>query len=493
MTNSLQNLKEQLDDQLTLLGLPAKNFLPKYSHQNQNIYDVAIIGAGMAGLTTAASLIFKGINNIAIFDAAPTNREGPWVNFARMNTLRSPKHLTGPALGIPALSFQAWYRVLYGIQAWQTLDRIPRQIWHDYLQWYKQVLGLNVVNLHKLTDINWTQTNELNHPIAALKFNNLLDKNIYARHVVLATGMDGFGGPNIPNWVTQIPQKYWQHSTEKIDMTQLKGKRIAIIGGRDSALDAAATALENGTKSVALCVRANKFSQINYFKATAGYSHWLAYEYLNQQQRSELLGFLCDKPTPPAKGTIERLKALNGLEIHLGFNVQKANVSSENNIELLSKDNLINADFLILATGYTSNPALRPELKNLSTQIRYYQPNEMGIGLPTAESSIPYLNDDFSFVEKAHGINPILKRIHCFNHAAMYSLGKISSDIPGISFGANKLTDGIVAKLFTASFTKQLNAAQDFSEQEITDKDLAYLDSKSVRDNRNRQLSYDIK
>lgn len=477
MPNSFEKLKTELNNQLLLLGLPEKNWLPKYRHENQIIYDVAIIGAGMAGLTAAASLVLKGIENIGIFDAASANQEGPWVNFARMRTLRSPKHLTGPALGIPALTFQAWYQATYGATAWESLDRIPKQTWHDYLQWYRQAMDLKVNNQHQLISVESIQSAEIQQHMAVLKFkteSGITTK--FARHVVLATGMDGFGGPNIPSWALSIPNKFWQHSAEHIDMAKLKGKRIAIVGGRDSALDAAASALENGAKSVDLCVRATGFSQVNYFKATASSSHWLAYNNLTQEQRAQLLDFLSDKPTPPARGTIERLKHLSGLNIHLGFNVQRANINQQ--IELQDGDNQIKADFLILATGYITKPALRPELKNLYTQILYYEPHDLGIEIPA--STIPQLNDDFSFIEKTHGINPLLKRIHCFNHAAMYSLGKISSDIPGISFGANKLVEGIVAKLFSANFTTQLDAVKNFAEPEITDSDLEFLASKSI-------------
>ncbi len=42
------------------------------------------------------------VTHIALFDSAPEGREGPWVTFARMSMLRTPKDLTGPELGVPA-------------------------------------------------------------------------------------------------------------------------------------------------------------------------------------------------------------------------------------------------------------------------------------------------------------------------------------------------------------------------------------------------------
>jgi cation diffusion facilitator CzcD-associated flavoprotein CzcO len=59
---------------------------------------VAIIGAGMAGLAAAFALKRLGISNVRLFDRAPRGCEGPWVTYARMQTLRSPPELTGPTL-----------------------------------------------------------------------------------------------------------------------------------------------------------------------------------------------------------------------------------------------------------------------------------------------------------------------------------------------------------------------------------------------------------
>jgi len=54
------------------------------------------------------------VRNILLVDRAPEGREGIWVGFARMPTLRSPKDQTGPDLGIPSLTFEAWYDSAHG-------------------------------------------------------------------------------------------------------------------------------------------------------------------------------------------------------------------------------------------------------------------------------------------------------------------------------------------------------------------------------------------
>src|SRR5690625_764112 len=131
LIHSLSNLEEQPHYHLSLLRLPEPNWPPARTHQGHADYDVVIVGAGMSGARAAPTLELHGVHNIAVFDAAPAPQEGPCATFARMETLRSPKELTGPALGIPMLTFQAWYTSHHGTQAWQVLVRFPRLVWHD--------------------------------------------------------------------------------------------------------------------------------------------------------------------------------------------------------------------------------------------------------------------------------------------------------------------------------------------------------------------------
>ncbi len=162
---------------------------------------MVIIGAGMAGLVASGMLKRLGVDNHVLYDRAPAGREGPWVTYARMETLRSPKQLTGPAMGLPALTFQAYYQARFGRTAWDALGKIPREIWMDYLVWYRKVLELPVENGVELKRI---------HPRA----DGLLDlaietpqgpETVTTRHVVLATGRDGLGGPWAPPVATALP------------------------------------------------------------------------------------------------------------------------------------------------------------------------------------------------------------------------------------------------------------------------------------------------
>ena len=46
------------------------------------------------------------VTNVICLDENPAGLEGPWITYARMVTLRTPKALTGLDYGMPSLTFQ---------------------------------------------------------------------------------------------------------------------------------------------------------------------------------------------------------------------------------------------------------------------------------------------------------------------------------------------------------------------------------------------------
>ena len=95
----LAALEARLAEDLSLLELPARGWVFSRTHETTQVLDVAVIGGGMAGLAAAAALKLLGVR-ARIFDRSPQGFEGPWATTARMETLRSPKQLTGPAPGL---------------------------------------------------------------------------------------------------------------------------------------------------------------------------------------------------------------------------------------------------------------------------------------------------------------------------------------------------------------------------------------------------------
>jgi cation diffusion facilitator CzcD-associated flavoprotein CzcO len=141
LERGLAALERRLAWELAALQLPAPRWTPALERDGEPVADVAIIGGGMSGLALQAAMQHRGLA-VTVYDAAPEGFEGPWATTARMETLRSPKQLAGPALGIPSLTFRAWFEAQFGPAEWKALDKIPRLQWMDYLRWYRRVLEI---------------------------------------------------------------------------------------------------------------------------------------------------------------------------------------------------------------------------------------------------------------------------------------------------------------------------------------------------------------
>lgn len=190
----LAQLEARLAEDLSRLELPGKDWVAPRLVEGQKLLDVAVIGGGMAGLTVATALRNLGVRS-QVYDRAPEGFEGPWATTARMETLRSPKQLTGPALGLPSLTFRAWYEAQFGDEAWNRLDKIPRLQWMDYLRWYRRVMQVPVLNEHSVERV------EL-HPDQYLRLTIRNPQGVLtvaARRLILLPAGTAWADPHIRN------------------------------------------------------------------------------------------------------------------------------------------------------------------------------------------------------------------------------------------------------------------------------------------------------
>ena len=123
----LSSLAEAAREELSRLNFPPQNWVPASDGPDgRPLLDVLVVGGGMCGQTAVFALMREGVRNLRCLDRAPHGREGPWATFARMDTLRSPKHLTGPDLGCGMLTYRAWHEAKYGRAHWQALHKIAK-------------------------------------------------------------------------------------------------------------------------------------------------------------------------------------------------------------------------------------------------------------------------------------------------------------------------------------------------------------------------------
>ncbi|MER1984965.1 MAG: NAD(P)/FAD-dependent oxidoreductase [Solibacillus sp.] len=441
----LQQLNEQVTQDLSYIGLSDKEWVQPKTHAAGHVYDVVIVGGGQSGLCSAFALLRERISNILVLDENPEGTEGPWVTYARMYTLRTPKQLPSIDLGVPSLTFQAWYRAQHGTEGWDSLDKIPRVEWMNYLKWYRHVLQLPVRNEVKLDLIE--PTGDAVHKLhVTVKGEKQL---ILARKVVLATGIQGGGEWHVPDFIKALPKSLYAHTAETIDFDQLKGKRIGILGGGASAFDNANYALDAGVAEAHVFVRRKHLPRVNPIRQLEHSGIIERFHKLSDIEKYTAISHFFKFNQPPTNDTFLRAASFEGFHLHndspwLSVEENKGGVT------VTTPHATFEFDYLIISTGLISDSRLRPELRLINEHVTRWEdvvqvPADIQNNLVDAH---PYLTSEFAFVPNSEAGASVVRGIFSFNYAALVSCGVSASALSGIRFAIPKLIKGIADELF---------------------------------------------
>lgn len=488
----LENLALQVQAQLACLCYPPANWVANAKDSAAASTDVLIVGGGMCGMLVWFALRQAGIHNVRIIDQSPEGKEGPWLSYARMETLRSPKQLAGPAYGMGSLTFQSWFRARFGAQQWEALDKIPRPMWMDYLCWYRQVLEIPIENDVKLARVEpsdsylqltlehewayWgrrgaTQggTQKGVHEDELADEKNSRNETLTARKLIYATGRDGVAKANIPQFIQALRTSRWAHSSHDIDFTALKGKRVAVVGVGASAVDNAAEALEAGASEVRHLIRREHMPTINKMMGIGSFGFVAGYADLPDEWRWRFMQYSFATQTPSPRGSTLRVSRHKNAYFHFGKNIS-AIVESNNELLIEFDDgSRLATDHVILGTGFSTDPLAREELGRAAAHVLLWQ----DVYTPPEDENnadlgrFPYLAQDFTFREKTPGDAPWLKHVYCFNYGATASMGKVSGDIPGISEGARWLSKSLASSLYREDIDIHWQAMQSYDKPEL--------------------------
>lgn len=463
----MEQLERQVKADLRKIQYATGNWSIPRQKDGQPVLDVAIIGAGQGGIATCFGLRRRGISNVCIFDAAPRGGEGPWTTFARMLTLRTPKYVTGPDLGIPSLTPQSWYEAKYGSQAWENLDKIPRQDWRAYLDWVRDVLDLPVRNEHRLTDMGWQDgLLRLNFDCAGGD-----RKEIWTRKLVLATGIDGGGKWHVPDFIADmLPPSCYAHTSWQIDFERLRGKRIGVLGAGASAFDNAATALEAGAARVDLCMRRKEIPSVNPYRWMENAGFLSYFSELPDLTRWRFMRRIYDLNQPPPQDTFWRCRRHGNFAFHTDTPWIAVSREGEE-ILVTTPRGEMRFDFLIVGTGFAIDMALRPELAGIAGHVALWKDR---FTPPEDEQSpllgdYPYLGKKFQFLP-ADPDDPaasMLSSIHNFTFSATPSMGLSGASISAMRFGVEKLSFSIGRDLFVEDGDRHLESLLAYRENEL--------------------------
>ncbi len=457
---ALAALAERVADDLDRIAHPRMPWLvPRAGPDGETAFDVVVVGAGQSGLATAFGLLRSEVRNVQALDRAEAGREGPWLSYARMPTLRSPKDFTGPDLDIPSLTYQSWHEARSGPESWRALDLIPRELWAEYPLWFRAATRLPVRNGVEVVDIRPA------NGLLALETRGSdgRSRTLHARKIVLATGQEGTG-----RWATlpALSARRRAQTSDAIDYGALRGKRVAVVGAGASAFDNAATALEAGATVHLLCRRATpQVVQPYRWLTFTGFLRHLCD--LDDTWRWRFMRAILSMREGFPQATWDRCARHAAFTLHEGAPVLAAR-EVDGGIEIETPHGPLEVDFVVSATGIKIDFACRPELArfagNIATWSDRYRPppDEVDDRL----GAFPYLTDDYAFVEKEPGATPWIRDIHLFGIGSTMSFGPSGSSINAMTIAVPKLVSGVTRGLFTADLARHWESFQAYDVQQ---------------------------
>ncbi len=190
--------------------------------------DVTIVGAGPYGLSAGAHLTAAGVNTQVFGDPMEFWDKGMPAGML----LRSPREASTISDPSSGLSLEA-YEAANGVK---PVKRVPREIFVKYGKWFEQRLG-STVDRRNVAEISRNGSG----------FNLILadGTSLKSRTVVVATGIGLF--KKIPKQFSDLRTERVSHCYDGRDLSSL-GKRVAVVGAGQSALESAALLSEAGTE-----------------------------------------------------------------------------------------------------------------------------------------------------------------------------------------------------------------------------------------------------
>lgn len=446
--SALDDLRSRIRRDLDILSHPAQPWVePVAAPDGAVALDCAIIGAGQYGLTLAAGLRRERVERLEVFDAAEPGREGPWVTFARMSMLRTPKTLTGPDLGLPSLSFRAWWEAQHGPEGWEAMFRIPRTAWMDYLNFFRATLDLSVTNGCRLASLEPAEGGAL----LRLLFETAAGpRTVFARTCILATGAAGSGGFSVPGWMAQaVPADRVHHANHAFDPAILRGMRVGVLGAGASGFDTAAAALAAGARSADLCFRRPALPLTNPRRWMENAGYLAHYVDLPDARKWATMHRLLTIGQGPPKPTYDAAMAMPGFTLHPATPWDFIRWTGEE-IVVEGGGRRFAFDAVIAATGMRVDLAERPEMAAIAGAAALWSDR---YAPPAAEANpalgrFPYLDRLGAFTECEAGRAPWLARVLTITRGATLSLGPVSASNSGMKYTAPRLIEGVKRRLF---------------------------------------------
>ncbi len=466
--DGLAALRARVRQDLADIDYPSRPWLPaKVGPDGHRASDVVIVGGGQSGIAVAFALRRENLDRVRILDRAGAGREGPWATFARMATLRTPKHVLGPDLGIPSLTVAAWYAARYGRDRWRELDRVPTADWMSYLVWLRDVLALGIEND---TEVLSFATAAPDRDLIELRVRRGdAEELIYCRRLVFATGIDGSGCWHVPDFIAAtLPPALYAHTSEDIDFDCLSGKRVAVLGAGASAFDNAAIALERGADRVDLFYRRNRLPRVNPYRWIENAGFLAHFADMPDEWKLRFFKRMQDGNQPPPQDTFDRCAQHGNFVLHPG-EPWTAVERCGDRIRFRTPAAIYEADFAIIGTGLQYDLRRRPEMAPYAAMIATWA-DRMPDAANDPDASLrntPFLGPHYEYLEKFPGTLDWAGKVFNFTFASILSMGVTAGALSGLKYGVPRLTQGIVRGLYLESVGTLFASFSHYSDPEL--------------------------
>ena len=382
--------------------------------------NVTIIGAGPYGLSAAAYLKAASVETRVFGDPmAFWEKRMPAGMFLRSNWGAS--HIADPDR---SLTLDA-YRLSSGNH---LSAPVPVERFVDYGRWYQRQAVPNVENRH----VTRVETDPRGFKVT------MADGEVFtSRRVIVATGIGCFS--RRPAEFGAVPQELASHSSEYTDLGRFKGRRVAVIGGGQSALESAALLHERGT-NVEVIVRQPELNWVGLHSwlhhlgpvssflyssrdvGPAGISRLVAMPHLFKVLPRSVQDKTAYRAIRPA-GSVWLRPRLTDVPITLGRKVVSCSAAgSQLRLKLDDgTDRLV--DHALLATGF------RVDISRYE-----FLPQPLQTRLQTA--------DGYPILKR--GLESSIPGLHFLGKPAAWSFGPLLSFVSGTEFAAKELVRSIV-------------------------------------------------
>jgi thioredoxin reductase len=381
---------------------------------------VAVVGAGPYGLAVTAHLRTVGVD-VRVFGRAMEFWDRQMPEGMLLRSAWEATHIADPD---GALSLDEYQRGLG-----RPLPRpLPLADFIAYGRWFQRAV---------VPDLDSRRVVGLERTGHGLQVTLEDAKSLHADRVVVATGLAGFGWR--PAEFRHLPPELVSHSSEHADLGAFAGRRVAVVGAGQSALESAALLYEGGAEVEVLAraaavrwlstARGSRLSpwakKLLYPPTDVGPPplNWLvALPELYRIVPGTLQGRVAYRCIRPAAADWLR-ERVDGVRITTGLRVVEAAPASEGVRLRLTDDSERTVDHVLLATGYRIDVR---RLEFLGTEL---------VAAIQAEDGYPRL---------ARGLEASVPGLHFVGAAAAASFGPVTRFVAGTMYAARALRQRVL-------------------------------------------------